>query len=166
MISGSSQENRNHSKYFKQREFNTRTDYAGGGRNEKPDRRWWSNPEVNNSRKLLPPLRLKKYRERWRDRGQKPGTTWWKLEPWREGLKPPRSSTAAVNCHLKHRESANYLGLPFLLPSCMDWSWPAAWKGGSLRNVVCQVIDGYRLNRDGFQPWRRMSFSYLRETAW
>ena len=34
-ISGSSQENKNYSKYFKRREFNTRND-AGGGRKEKP----------------------------------------------------------------------------------------------------------------------------------
>ena len=35
-ISGSSQENRNHLKYFKRRECNTRTDDAGGGRKDKP----------------------------------------------------------------------------------------------------------------------------------
>ena len=63
-ISGSSQENRNHSKYSKRREFNTRNGDAGGRRKEKQNRRQGSHPEMKNSKKLLPPLGLKKYREK------------------------------------------------------------------------------------------------------
>ena len=96
MISGSSQEDSIHSNYFKWREFNTRTDYAGGGREEKPKQKMGKQPRDEQQQEADATLRTEETQEKGdvtkaRSQGLPGGS--WDLSEGQSGrqLKPQRS---------------------------------------------------------------------------
>lgn len=142
----SSQENRNHSKYLN-RGYLIQELTAGDRRDEKPNRRWWSNPKISSSRKLLPASGWRNTGKWWCYRGRKPGATWRKLGPQRKGLSGgqlawQRGSVTVVNCHQKQkkRTTPGPSSLCTLVPFT-DWTWlEACWQSGL--QIVCRVING------------------------